>query len=156
VINMSFSSVTSSASLTEAMQYAWSHNVICIASAGNEGKKLMVYPAGDPGVIGVASTNALDRRSAFSNFDVKSARTAAPGEALITTYPGNNYAGVWGTSFSAALTSGAVALFTQVRPQMRPSKVADALEHGHKLHDDDVGDARLDVLTSLLYCVLDW
>jgi subtilisin family serine protease len=153
VINMSFSSVTQSPSVTAAMKYAWSKNVICIASAGNNGKKIAVYPAGDYGVIGVGSTSPQDQRSPFSNYDVKSVKFAAPGEALITTYPGNNYAGVWGTSFSTALTSGAVALFTQVWPQMRPSDADEVLEHGHKLRIDGMGDARLNVLTSLLYCL---
>ena len=31
---------------------------------------------------------------------------AAPGEALITLFPGGNYAAVWGTSFSSALVAG--------------------------------------------------
>jgi subtilisin family serine protease len=152
VINMSFSSLTQSPSITAAMKYAWSHNVICVASVGNSGKKVMVYPAGDAGVIGVASTSDLDRRSAFSNYG-GAAKIAAPGEALITTYPGNNYAGVWGTSFSTALASGAVALFAQVWPQEHPDDAMDALEHGHQLDIDGLGDARLDVLSSLLYCL---
>ena len=57
------------------------------------GKPFKVYPAGDPYVIGVGATTSLDLRSAFSNYDVSSVKTAAPGEALITTYPGNHYAG---------------------------------------------------------------
>ena len=151
VINMSFSSLTQSASLTAAMQYARSHNVICVASGGNNGEEEMVYPAGDRGVLGVGSTSANDRRSFFSNYGVRSIRMAAPGEALITTYPGNNYAGVWGTSFSTALTSGAAALLSQMAPRISPSDAIDALEHGHRLDIDGMGDARLDVLSSLLY-----
>ena len=150
VINMSFSSTLASASLTNAIQYATNHNVICIASGGNDGKREVVYPAAIPGVIGVGSTTALDKRSFFSNYGAPSVRMAAPGEALITTYPGNNYAGVWGTSFSAALTSGAVALLLQVKPHLHNSDVSDYLEHGHHLNIDGMGDARLDVLSMLL------
>ena len=132
-------------------KYAFDHNVVCIASGGNYGKNLVVYPAGDPGAIGVGSTNAQDKRSTFSNYDVSSVRIAAPGEALITTYPGNNYAGVWGTSFGTALTSGTVALLAQISPVIRTSAVADALDHGRRLQIDGMGDARLDVLASLMY-----
>ena len=114
----------------------------------------MVYPAGDPGATGVGQTNPRDRRSVFSNYDVSSVRMAVPGEALITTYPGNNYAGVWGTSFGTALTSGAVALLTQISPDIRTSAVADALDHGRKLQVDGMGDARLDVLASLMYFLM--
>jgi subtilisin family serine protease len=153
VINMSFSSLTDSPSLSAAIQYASSHSVFCIASAGNDGKKIEVYPAGDSGVVGVGSTSALDKRSFFSNYGTRSVRTAAPGEALITTYPGNNYAGVWGTSFSTALTSGAFALMLQVNPRLKPGDISDALEHGKSLDIDGMGDARLDVLTMVMYCM---
>ena len=154
VINMSFSSPLASTSLAAAIQYATSHNVICIASGGNDGKRETVYPAAIPGVIGVGSTTALDKRSFFSNYGYPSVRMAAPGEALITTYPGNNYAGVWGTSFSAALTSGAVALLLQVKPHLHNSDVSDYLEHGHHLNIDGMGDSRLDVLSTLLAAIL--
>ncbi len=153
VINMSFSSLADSPSVVAAMQYAWSHDVICVASGGNQGRNLAVYPAADKGVIGVGATNDQDERSPFSNYDTPSVRMAAPGEALITTYPGNNYAGVWGTSFSTALTSGAVALLAQINPRVRPDDIADALEHGHMLKIDGMGDARLDVMATLLYYV---
>jgi subtilisin family serine protease len=150
VINMSFAATTPSAELATAVAYAKSHGVICVASAGNDGKNEMVYPAGLPGVIGVGSTNFSDVRSVFSNFGEKVTRIAAPGEALVTTYPGNNYAGVWGTSFSSALVSGTVALMTQVNPRLGGGTVGDALDHGKHI-DQDMGDARLDEYLSLLY-----
>jgi subtilisin family serine protease len=152
VINMSFSSPELSPSLSDAIAYARSHRVMCIASGGNEGSSAVVYPAAIQGVIGVGSTSLLDRRSPFSNYDTPSVRLAAPGEALVTTYPGNNYAGVWGTSFSTALTSGAAAILLQVNPRISGS-LGSALEHGHPL-DIDMGDARLDILSSILYTLL--
>src|SRR5271155_1233796 len=57
VINMSFDLTTSSTELGDAIQYANSNNVILAASSGNDGKQEMVYPAGLPNVMGVASTN---------------------------------------------------------------------------------------------------
>jgi subtilisin family serine protease len=150
VINMSFSIRTPSAELSQAMQYATSHNVICIASGGNMGKQVKLYPAGFGYVIGVGSTNSFDVRSTFSNYDVSSVRTAAPGEALITTFPGNHYAGVWGTSFSAALVTGAADLMRQVRPGAPPSTIKEALDHGVKI-EQEMGDARLDLVRSLQY-----
>ena len=153
VINMSFSSRTSSATLTSALQYAWAHGVICVASVGNNGREVMVYPAGVARTIGVASTSALDKRSVFSNYG-DCVRMSAPGEALITTYPGNNYAGVWGTSFSTALISGTAALMTQIYPNGTPSTITDALGHGHKLLVEGLGAARLDIYSSVQYYLL--
>ena len=113
-------------------------------------RSLMVYPAGVPKAIGVGSTTMTDTRSAFSNYG-DDVRLAAPGEALITTYPGNNYAGVWGTSFSTALVSGAAALLSQMRAKGWQGSLMDAFEHGQRLHIDGMGDARLDVYASAMY-----
>jgi len=152
VINMSFSTSTATAELTAALDYAASRNVICIASAGNMGKSLKVYPAGTRYVIGVGATNNYDLRSSFSNYDVSSAVTAAPGEALITTFPGNHYAAVWGTSFSTSLVSGSVALMQQIKPSASRSEIRNALDHGLKI-DQKMGDARLDLVRSSRYLI---
>ena len=148
VINMSFSIDTPSDELKKAIDYATTNNVVCVAAAGNSGSSAVVYPAAYSFVIGVGSTTTTDVRSAFSNFNTPSAKTAAPGEGLITTYPGNLYAGVWGTSFSAALVTGAVAILADVKPGIPPGKIAKALEHGKKIHQG-MGEARLDVLSSV-------
>jgi subtilisin family serine protease len=150
VINMSFSIDTPSPELAKALDFAASRNVICIASAGNMGKSVKLYPAGNRHVIGVGSTNAADVRSSFSNYDVSSAVTSAPGEVVITTFPGNHYAGASGTSFSSALVTGAVALLRQARPSASFSGIQDALDHGMKI-EQKMGDARLDLVRSVRY-----
>ena len=151
VINMSFSFAALSAELQSAVEYASSRGVLCVASSGNAGKSALVYPAALPMVIGVGSTNYSDRRSPFSNFG-RAARTSAPGEALVTPFPGNTYAGVWGTSFSSALVSGALALFKQAAPHLHMDDVDDTLDYGARI-DEGMGDARLDLFRSLTYLV---
>jgi subtilisin family serine protease len=149
VISMSFDTETPSPDLTAAIQYASAHQVICVAAAGNEGQQEITYPAGIAGVIGVGSTTATDGRSVFSNYGVASVFMAAPGEALITTYPGNNYAGVWGTSFSTALVSGTAALIAQLNPSIGFGAV-DPLENGTPISPTlGLGESRLNVLTTL-------
>jgi hypothetical protein len=145
VINMSFSSTSTSPALTAAIQYATAHKVFCVAASGNEGLDIRVYPAAISGVVGVASTNSADIRSSFSNYGESIARVAAPGEALITTYPGGNYAGVWGTSFSAALVSGTIAYSTSLTSHS--GGISDALESGVRTGDQGIGDSRLDVFS---------
>src|SRR6267378_3579061 len=114
VINMSFSTEQRSAELKRAINYAVSRGVICVSSAGNNGTKLRVYPAAFDDVLGVGSTSNLDARSTFSNFGDDDVKLAAPGEGIITTYPGGHYAAAWGTSFSTAFVSGGAALLLQV------------------------------------------
>lgn len=151
VINMSFNFDQPSAALTAAIGQALSQGVICVAASGNAGKEVKVYPAAIKGVIGVGSTSNLDKRSTFSNYG-DGVFMASPGEALITFYPGGHYAGVWGTSFSTPLVSGAAALLVQMNSQISVSAVRDALDHGKNV-DLDMGDTRLDTFSSLLFYV---
>ena len=151
VINMSFSLADWSEELVRALNYAVDHRVVCVASAGNAGKETIVFPAGFRHVIGVGSTDSQDRRSTFSNFGRGLVRMSAPGEGLVTTFPGNHYALVSGTSFSSALVSGAAALLLQRDPTLDPEDVDDALARvGRPRNGALAGDLRLDLYYALL------
>lgn len=113
VINMSFEIPEISDALMKAINYAARNGVICVASAGNNASTTLVYPAAFGNVISVGSVSALGQASTFSNYGSDLVQIAAPGEGLITTYPGKHYAQVWGTSFSAALVSGAASVLLQ-------------------------------------------
>ncbi len=148
VINMSFSLENWSAELLRAINYANEHDVICVAAAGNSGEETLVFPSAFRHVIGVGSTNNLDRRSTFSNYGNGLVQLAAPGEGLITAFPGGRYAAVWGTSFSAALVSGAAALVVQVVPGIEPTNAEEALSRAKRI-GQDMGEGRLDLWTAL-------
>jgi len=148
VINMSFSLANWSAELVRAINYANEHDVICVASAGNGGEETLVFPSGFRHVIGVGSTSNLDRRSAFSNFGNGLVYMAAPGESLITAFPAGRYAAVSGTSFSAALVSGAAALIEQVKPGIEPTNAQEALSRAKRI-GQDLGEGRLDLLAAI-------
>jgi hypothetical protein len=109
VINMSFGESDISAEVMQAVNYATRNNVVCVASTGNAGTQAIVYPASYGNVLGVTSVNAQGYLSTFSNYGPDITAVAAPGENLVTTYPGGNYAAVSGTSFSAALIAGGVS-----------------------------------------------
>ena len=111
VINMSFSMKTFSPELMRAINYAARKGVACVASAGNEGEETLVFPAALGNTIGVASTAVNDVISSFSNYGSDLVTVAAPGEDIVTAYPGGGWALASGTSFSAPWISGAVALF---------------------------------------------
>lgn len=115
VINMSFSVDEHSEILAHAVNFAKLLGVVCVSSTGNEGTANLTYPAALGNVIGVASTDNQDQLSAFSNYGLGLATVAAPGEGVITLFPGGLYAAAWGTSFSAAFVSGTVALLNEWR-----------------------------------------
>lgn len=127
VISMSFSTPQSSPSLQAAIQYALGKNVTLVAAAGNDGQNKLVYPASYGGVDGIASTTNTDLRSTFSNFGSGVTLFAAPGEGVVTTFPGGSFAAGWGTSFSAPMVAGSAALVLQARPSAKPGDVTNAL-----------------------------
>jgi subtilisin family serine protease len=110
VVNMSFNYATYSQELANAVTYASTRGLICVAAAGNSGTNAIVYPAALKGVIDVGSTSNNDTPSAFSNYGAPPLLLAAPGEGVMTTYPFGTYAAGWGTSFSAPLVTGTAAL----------------------------------------------
>jgi len=148
VINMSFDMTTSSTELTNAINYANGHNVICAASSGNDGAEELVYPAGLQNVMGVASTNNQDQRSSFSNYGNQIVWVAAPGEGVITTYPFATYAAGWGTSFSAPMVAGTASLLVNMQSSSSQNQAAWAIAHA-KWIGLNMGNGRLDVYGSL-------
>jgi thermitase len=143
VLNMSFSRPTSSPELKSAIDNATKKGLIAISSAGNDGKAMLVYPAAYDNVIGVASTTNDDTRSSFSNYGAKLVTLAAPGQGIITPYPGGGFAAAWGTSFSTPYVSGVAALLAGVNGSATPSQVRSALSNAKGL-TSDLGYGRLD------------
>jgi subtilisin family serine protease len=148
VISMSFSMAQSSPGLQAAIQYALSKNVAMVASSGNDGSKTLVYPASYGGVQGIGSSTNTDLRSTFSNYGSGVVTFAAPGEGVITTYPGSNYAAGWGTSFSTPMFAGAAALVLQARPASKPGDITNALSKTKQI--SDMGYGRIDLYQSLM------
>ncbi|HLY92613.1 MAG TPA: S8 family serine peptidase [Candidatus Angelobacter sp.] len=147
VLSMSFSIAQPSPGLQAAVQYALSKNVILVAASGNDGQKTLVYPASYNSVIGVGSSTNADLRSVFSNYGSGVVMFAAPGEGVVTTYPGNNYAAGWGTSFSTPMLAGSASLVLQVRPTAKPGDVLNALSKTKQI--SDMGYGRIDLYLSL-------
>jgi hypothetical protein len=98
--------------------------------------------------MGIASTGDLDGRSSFSNFGEAIVWVAAPGEAIITTYPFNTYSAGWGTSFSAPLVSGTASLLPDKRANSTQVEAAAAVAHALPI-GPDMGKGRLDIVQAL-------
>ena len=111
---MSFSLRTFSEETMRAINHATRQGVICISAAGNLGTETLVYPAALANVTGVAAVTEDQELSSVSNYGEDLVSLATFGEALVTTYPGGLYASVFGTSFSTAIVSGAVAIFREI------------------------------------------
>ncbi len=86
-INLSLGSYATSETLQAAVDYAWSRGAVVVAAAGNDGTATKLYPAAYSNAIAVASTNADDYHSCFSNFGEGYVSVSAPGELIYSTTP---------------------------------------------------------------------
>ena len=153
VLNMSFDYTTYSPELARAISYANNQGVVSVASAGNQGKRAVVYPAALPGVVDVASTSNNDTQSSFTNYGAPPVWMSAPGEAVMTTYPWGTYAAGWGTSFSTPFVAGTAAAMLGSNGGCRSSNVPWRLASTTDyIGDPDMGYGRLDSYQAVLTC----
>jgi subtilisin family serine protease len=149
VVNMSFDLGSASPALNQAVSYANQKGVILVAAAGNESTSAPVYPAAlDSSVMGIASTSNSDTLSSFSNYGDTDVWIAAPGEYVMSTFPGGTYASASGTSFSSPLVAGSAALMLSTHPGLNQSNASNAFSHAIKL-TPNLNHGRLDVYQAI-------
>jgi subtilisin family serine protease len=149
VVNMSFDVSSSSPALTQAAAYANKAGVVLVASAGNGNTSAPVYPAAlNTYVVGIASTTNWDTRSSFSNYGATDVWIAAPGENIISTFPGGTYGSASGTSFSSPIVAGTVSLMLSAKSSLNQSQAASSLSHAVRL-TPDLNRGRLDAYQAI-------
>jgi len=132
VANMSFGGTTfgpeGDVIVKTAVDYAFAHGVLLVASAGNDDTTIPNYPAAYYNVMSVASTNGEDTKTGHSSFgpwvDI-----AAPGTDIVTTDLGGDYVPVAGTSFSGPYVAAVAALVLSNQPQLTHIEVRAILEN---------------------------
>ncbi len=121
-------------------------DVVVVASAGNAGTQERQYPAATDGVLSVASVDAQDALSVFSNRGWVT--VAAPGEDVISTFPGGAYASWAGTSMAAPFVAGQAALLLPVLGE-DTDRVRERITSTAVAGDPLLGAGRIDVAASL-------
>jgi hypothetical protein len=128
IINMSIQMDQSNEVIDDAINYAEEKGVILVAASGNAGEDEESYPARNSYVLGIGSVNNDFEKSSFSNYD-DNLFIMAPGEQILTTYIGNNYARQNGTSFSAPIISGIIADMLSLNPYYSLNDIKKILLH---------------------------
>jgi len=109
VINMSFGDVSYSYVLRDVIRYAYSKNVVMVASSGNSNSTELHYPSSYEEVISVGNSTQEDYVSSSSNYG-STLDLVAPGTDIITTARNASYTSFNGTSAAAPFVSAAAGL----------------------------------------------
>ena len=135
VVSMSIGYSAPSGTVRNALQQAYDHGVVVVASAGNSGDQAgsgsdgeapESFPADYPGVISVGAVDSTGAVAAFSS-DNLSVQVAAPGVSVPAQGRDGQYWWVSGTSPACALVAGVAALIKSEYPSLAPELVASAL-----------------------------
>ena len=110
-------------SLQAAIDAVGAAGIVNVFGAGNDSSNNDVAPFdpasySSPSIISVASSGSSDRRSFFSNYGATSVDLAAPGENILSTYPGGDYQYSSGTSMATPHVAGVAALLAKMDPTL--------------------------------------
>ena len=150
VINLSFGTRTESPVLRAAVEEAQRLGSLIVASAGNDGRRGVTFPAAYAGVVSVAASGASEggtidysRVAPFADFGA-GVSLLAPGIALLSTIPESRCGlGGWvcadgpyaygdGSSFATPLVAGAAALLWSRYPDLSAAMVGGILARAHR------------------------
>ena len=153
----SYDSPTVSSVYGDQIQELHDEGVAIVASSGDFNGDVqptdgITSPAADPNVISVGSVNASDVISSFGQRG-PDLSLLAPGEDVTTTLLGGGFGAVAGTSYSAPIVAGTIALMRQIDPTLTPDDELSILRASGVRNFD--GDAEIGSVTRLIYPRLD-
>ena len=150
VVNLSLGGVTEcTGAWQDVIDELTQLNIVFVMAAGNVASNaLRTSPANCANVITVgSSTPAGNVDARFSNFGIKVTTATAGGDIVVasnrgfdTADPdGNFYRTETGTSFSAAMVSGAISLMHSLNPDLGPAEVRAILQENSTPYAADTG-----------------
>lgn len=124
IINISIGIVDDYTIVEDAIRLALEKNIIVVASAGNYMNKGMLYPAKYSGVIAVGSKTR--RGNILSPVNIQDKEIVyLIGENIVSTIDDNGYYSCYGTSFSAAIMSGIIALILEKNNKYQANEILE-------------------------------
>jgi subtilisin family serine protease len=158
-INCSWGS-SNTGGLAAAVDYAIANDVLMVVAAGNDDSTAQDYLATRGDCIDVASTNADDKKSYFSNYG-NWVDVAAPGSNILSTFydhttSSSTYAILNGTSMAAPHVVGLIGLIKAYQPTLSADEIktailnsADNIDAENPNYIGDLGAGRINAHSAL-------
>lgn len=145
------------AALEQAVRRADHAGVLVVGIAGNNGCDRVCYPGCYPSVIAVSATDRGNRLASFSNYGAQVA-VCAPGDSVISLYPGGEIAEGSGTSFAAPHVSAALALILSRNGRLTPEQALacltdSATDLGASGSDPEYGSGLINAASAVMSAV---
>ena len=135
IINLSLGGENKSFILEDACEYAFNKGCVIVSSSGNTGTAVLYPAAYDDYCIAVGATNANDEVVNWSNHG-NEIDVVAPGEYIFGAYfdpesPNKTTLYAWGsgTSFSAPIVSGEIALLISLKPFLNNNDIMNLIKY---------------------------
>jgi subtilisin family serine protease len=132
IISASWGSTFYSRALEDAIRRAGEEGILFVAAAGNSSTnndRRQHYPSGYqlPNVVSVAALTRNDTLASFSNYGPKTVHVAAPGAAILSTWPNQQYEEHSGTSMATPNVAGVAALVVSAEPNISMKDLRERL-----------------------------
>ncbi|MDQ7065197.1 MAG: S8 family serine peptidase [candidate division KSB1 bacterium] len=139
IINCSWGGKHSPSKLQqEVINFAYAQGSLVVAAAGNDGTSNDTgphFPSNYNHVLAVGSISNFGRKSGFSNYGIN-VDVFAPGEAILSTLPDNQYGRISGTSMASPLVAGIAALLKTKHPNWNVDQLREQLRVSAKNIDN--------------------
>ncbi|MEM2912295.1 MAG: S8 family serine peptidase [Candidatus Bathyarchaeia archaeon] len=159
ILSCSWGGYESSVLIYQAITYAYNHNVLIVAAAGNDHTSNKMYPAAYNEVIAVAATDQNDNPAWFSNYG-NWIELAAPGVGIYSTIWDNSYGYMSGTSMACPHVAGVAALvwsqnLSMTRDELRSRLQFTADDLGVSGFDPYYGFGRINAEKAITHAMLE-